>query len=122
MSSIRVSLFVKRSVFMGKSILVVDDDSLIRSFISKILKADGDYVEESDSGRKGLEKPRAADFEMVFPDLRKPGFPVLDLICEGRKLRPESDWIIITMNGAVGDFYFKATGEKNVYDKILGGV
>ncbi len=88
---------------MGKSILVVDDDSLIRSFISKILKEDGYYVEEADSGRKGLEKLRAADFDLVFTDLRMPDIPVLDMICEGRKLRPESHWIIITTNGAVGN-------------------
>lgn len=88
---------------MGKSILVVDDDRLIRSFIVTLLKEDGHRVEEAESGRKGLEKFQAADFDLVVTDLRMPDLSGLDLIREGRKLRPESRWIIITAYGSIGN-------------------
>jgi DNA-binding NtrC family response regulator len=88
---------------MGKSILVVDDDRLIRSLISTILKEDGHRVEEAESGKSGLEKFQAADFDLVVTDLRMPDLSGLDLIREGRKLRPESRWIIITAYGSIGN-------------------
>ena len=88
---------------MGKSILVVDDDRLVRSFISTILKEDGHRVEEAESGRSGLEKFQGADFDLVVTDLRMPDLSGLDLIREGRKLRPESRWIIITAYGSIGN-------------------
>ena len=88
---------------MGKSILVVDDDRLVRSFISTILKEDGHRVEEAESGQSGLEKFQAADFDLVVTDLRMPDLSGLDLIREGRKLRPESRWIIITAYGSIGN-------------------
>ena len=88
---------------MGKSILVVDDDRLVRSFISTILKEDGHRVEEAESGQSGLEKIQAADFDLVITDLRMPDLSGLDLIREGRKLRPESRWIIITAYGSIGN-------------------
>ena len=88
---------------MGKSILVVDDDRLVRSFISTLLKEDGHRVEEAESGQSGLEKFQAADFDLVVTDLRMPDLSGLDLIREGRKLRPESRWIIITAYGSIGN-------------------
>ncbi len=88
---------------MGKSILVVDDDRLVRSLISTILKEDGHRVEEAESGRSGLVKFQGADFDLVVTDLRMPDLSGLDLIREGRKLRPESRWIIITAYGSIGN-------------------
>jgi len=88
---------------MGKSILVVDDDRLVRSFISTILKEDGHRVEEAESGQSGLQKFQAADFDLVVTDLRMPDLSGLELIREGRKLRPESRWIIITAYGSIGN-------------------
>ena len=88
---------------MGKSILVVDDDRLIRSLISTVLKEDGHCVEEAESGKRGLSKFQAMDFDLVLTDLRMPDISGLDLIREGRRLRPESRWIIITAYGSIGN-------------------
>ncbi len=88
---------------MKKSILVVDDDPMIRSFLSTILKEEGHRVEEAESGRSGLAKFQAAEFDLVVTDLRMPDLSGLDLIREGRKLRPESRWVIITAYGSIGN-------------------
>ncbi len=88
---------------MGKSILVIDDDRLIRSFIATVLKEDGYLVEEAGTGRGGLEKIRATDFDLVITDLRMPDISGLDVLHEGRTVRPEARWIIITAYGSIGN-------------------
>ena len=88
---------------MGKQVLVIDDDRLISSFISTILKEDGHNVEEAGTGRNGLEKLRGADFDLVITDLRMPDISGLDVLREGRNIRPETRWIIITAYGSIGN-------------------
>jgi len=88
---------------MGKSILVVDDDRLLRSFMTTVLKEDGHRVEEAATGREGLGKFQSGDFDLVLTDLRMPDISGLDLIREGRALRPEARWIIITAYGSIGN-------------------
>jgi len=86
---------------MGKSILVIDDDRLIRSSISTILKEDGHHIEEAGSGRSGLDKLRASYFDLVITDLRMPDISGMDVLREGRNIRPEAHWIIITAYGSI---------------------
>ncbi len=88
---------------MGKSILVVDDDRLLRSFMTTVLKEDGHRVEAAASGREGLAKFQSGDFDLVLTDLRMPDISGLDLIREGRAFRPEARWIIITAYGSIGN-------------------
>lgn len=88
---------------MGKSILIVDDDRLSRSFISTVLKEEGHHVEEAGTGRGGLEKIQRGDFEIVLADLRMPDISGIDLIREGRKIRPDIRWIIITAYGSISN-------------------
>ena len=87
---------------MSKSVLVIDDDELVRSFLSMILREEGYKVEEARDGTRGLAKFLDADFDLVITDLKMPGLSGLDLIQEGRKVKPESRWIIITAYGSIG--------------------
>lgn len=88
---------------MGKYVLVVDDDRLIRSFIATILKEDGHHIEEAGTGKGGLEKLQGADFDLVITDLRMPDISGLDVLREGKNIRPEARWIIITAYGSIGN-------------------
>ena len=87
---------------MSKSVLVIDDDELVRSFLSMILREEGYKVEEARDGTRGLARFLDADFDLVITDLKMPGLSGLDLIQEGRKVKPESRWIIITAYGSIG--------------------
>lgn len=87
---------------MGKSVLVIDDDELVRSFLSMIVREEGYTVEEAREGQTGLAKFLDADFDLVITDLKMPGLSGLDLMQEGRKVKPESRWIIITAYGSIG--------------------
>jgi DNA-binding NtrC family response regulator len=86
---------------MGKSFLIVEDDSLFRSFISTILQEEGHRVEEARDGKEGLSKLRGGEFDLVISDLKMPGLSGMDLMREGKKEKPETRWIIITAFGTI---------------------
>lgn len=88
---------------MSKSVLVVEDDDLMRSFLSTVLGEEGYLVEEAGSGNVGLSKFLNGEFDLVLTDLKMPGLSGLDLMREGRKARPHSRWIVITAFGSIGN-------------------
>ncbi len=86
---------------MGKSILVVEDDEVLRSFLTTILKEDGYRIAEARNGQEGLEKLLAGTYDLVITDLRMPGLSGLDLLLTGKKEKPETRWIIMTAYGSI---------------------
>ncbi len=88
---------------MPPSVLLVEDDALMRSFLTTVLKEDGYRVIEAGNGREGLEKLSDGVFDLVITDLRMPELSGLDLMKEGRKEKPETRWIIITAYGSISN-------------------
>ena len=88
---------------MGKSILVVEDDELMRSFLTTILREDGYRITEAGNGQEGLERFLAGAYDLVITDLRMPGLSGLDLLLTGKKEKPETRWIIMTAFGSIGN-------------------
>jgi DNA-binding NtrC family response regulator len=88
---------------MGKSILIVDDDELMRSFLGTVLKEEGHRTEEARNGQEGLAKLLAGDFDLVITDLRMPDISGLELMQEGKKEKPDIRWIIVTAFGSIGN-------------------
>ena len=70
---------------MPQSVLLVEDDALMRSFLATVLKEDGYRVIEAGNGREGLEKLSDGEFDLVITDLRMPELSGLDLMKEGRE-------------------------------------
>ena len=105
---------------MKKSILIVDDDELMLSFLAKVLREDGYLVEEGKSGQEGLTKFLRTDFDLVITDLRMPDISGLDLIRKGKEAKPDVPWIIITAYGSI-DNAVKAmkTGASDYLSKPL---
>jgi DNA-binding NtrC family response regulator len=88
---------------MSRSILIVEDDDLMRSFLTQILREDGYRVDQARDGKEGMEKIRASFFDLVITDLRMPKFSGMDLMREGRKEKPEIRWIVITAFGSISN-------------------
>jgi DNA-binding NtrC family response regulator len=88
---------------VSKSILIVDDDELMRSFLSTILKEEGHRIEVADNGKEGLAKLQATEFDLVITDLRMPDISGLDLMRKGGKEKPDTKWIVITAFGSIGN-------------------
>ncbi len=88
---------------MPRSILVVDDDKMMRSFFAAVLSEEGYAVEEAGRGKDGIEALRRSDFDLVLTDLRMPDISGLELMREGRKVRPGARWVIVTAYGSIGN-------------------
>jgi DNA-binding NtrC family response regulator len=86
---------------MPKSVLVVDDDRAMRALLVAVLREAGYHVEDARGGHDGLEKLREAEYDLVLTDLQMPDLPGLELLREGRKLRPGSRWIVLTVDNSV---------------------
>ncbi|RMF97115.1 MAG: PAS domain S-box protein, partial [Candidatus Schekmanbacteria bacterium] len=57
----------------GKSkILIIDDDEIVASVMSEILKREGHFVERSSNGNDGIKKILKDDFDAVICDIKMP--------------------------------------------------
>lgn len=88
---------------MGKSILVVDDDELMRTFITTVLQEDGYGVDTAPDGKTGLGKVRNKDFDLVITDLKMPDMSGVELMQAGREAKPTALWVIITAYGSINN-------------------
>ena len=89
---------------MGKNVLVVDDEDLIRQIISIILKSEGYKVITAVSGHDALSKMSDKRFGLVITDLRMPGMNGIEFI---KKLRSEAAYKcvpIIMLTSEFSDF------------------
>jgi DNA-binding NtrC family response regulator len=86
---------------MSRSILVVEDDALMRSFLVDVLAAEDYRVESASDGAAGLASLERDAWDLVITDLKMPGIDGLSLLRSGRQSRPETRWIVITAHGSV---------------------
>lgn len=78
------------------SILVVDDEEVIRSSVSEDLQDEGYYVDSAESGHKALEKLKERKFDMVFMDLKMPDMNGIETVEKFKPLYPETDFVMVT--------------------------
>ena len=77
-----------------KSILVVDDEEIIRDFLSEVLE---DYsVSLATDGDEAIEKIRARSFDLVITDLRMPRVSGEEVVRFTRDTYPGSKVIVIS--------------------------
>ena len=61
-------------------ILIVEDESVIRTALRRLLERNGYEVSEAGSVRAAEKEHNLGDFDLVISDLRLPGAPGTDLI------------------------------------------
>jgi DNA-binding response OmpR family regulator len=81
---------------MNMRLLVVEDETRIRSFLARALEAEGFEVDEVEDGERGLEAALAHDYELVILDLLLPGRDGLDVLREIHQHRPELPVLILS--------------------------
>ena len=72
----------------GASVLVVDDDPVIRSMLTASLQASGHRVTTADSGSRALDLVRAEGFDVVLLDVLMPqidGYTVCERLRADRR-------------------------------------
>ncbi|MFA5800912.1 MAG: response regulator transcription factor [Thermoleophilia bacterium] len=90
----------------ARKILVVDDETAVRSLVSSYLKREGYQVSEASDGVQALRKARTEHPDLIVLDLMLPEIDGLE-IC--RVLRAESDSFILML-----------TAKTEEADKLLG--
>ena len=82
----------------GKRILVADDEEAIVRLVSDALRMEGHQVEVAKDGRAAVEKLTAGEFDLVFMDMKMPGFSgdrIYDDVIRGKAAPPR----VIIMTG-----------------------
>src|SRR6058998_3589698 len=86
---------------MRISVLVVDDELLIRKSLGKVLRAKGYAVEVASSGAEGLEKVSEVRPQVMILDMRLPDTDGLSVLRRVREVDPLLQVIVITAFGDV---------------------
>ena len=96
-------------------LLVIDDEPIILESYLKVfepLRAEFE-VSTAPSGESGLAALRETAFDLVITDLKMPGLDGLGVLEQGRKIRPQADFAMMTgyasVDSAVGAMKFGAT-------------
>ncbi|MFP5258985.1 MAG: sigma-54-dependent transcriptional regulator [Acidobacteriota bacterium] len=80
-------------------ILVIDDDAFFQEFLCRLLGAEGHDVVRAGSVAEADSRAQAAEFDLVFLDVRLPDGSGLDLLPRLRALPSEPEVVIITGTG-----------------------
>jgi two-component system response regulator HydG len=83
------------------SILIIDDEPLMRVSMVDALQAVGYEVQEASTGLEGLERLQTSEFHLVITDLRLPGADGLQIVSQCKEQWPNTEVIVITGYGSV---------------------
>lgn len=83
------------------SILLAEDDEIMRITISDRLKQSGWQVDETDNGVKAADLIQRRQYHLIISDIRMPGMDGLQLLKKIQSLSPDSDVIMMTAYGSV---------------------
>lgn len=81
---------------MYESILVVDDDILVRKTLSSILSTEGYAVETVENGKQALKTIEKGSFDVALIDIQLPDTKGVDLLLKLKQKQPKMVRIIIT--------------------------
>lgn len=77
-----------------QSILIVDDEEIIRDFLSEVLE---DYdISLACDGDEAINKLKGTHFDLVITDLRMPKVPGEEVVRAARELSPDTKVIVIS--------------------------
>ncbi len=79
-----------------KRVLVVDDEPMIVSLLSTILREKGWDVTEARSGTEGIDLLERARFDVILTDLVMPGASGIDLLRAAKEIHPDAEVILMT--------------------------
>ncbi len=86
---------------MKPKILIVDDEEIVRDFISEVLIRMGYAPLTADCGERALEYLQAGEFDVVITDFKMPGINGLEVLKKTVELWPDCRVIMITAFGTI---------------------
>ena len=70
---------------MSQRILVIDDEEAVRTSFTLALGDAGFKVDTAESGEKGLQMKKEAEYDLIFLDLKMPGMNGVETLRQIRK-------------------------------------
>ena len=103
----------------NKSILVIDDEQLIRLQIRNALELEGFTVHEAANGNEGLARIAESVPDVVITDILMPDKEGIETILELRRTHPKIRIIAISGGGRTGNKDFLRTAKHLGADRTL---
>ncbi|MEJ5995109.1 sigma-54 dependent transcriptional regulator [Pedobacter sp. Du54] len=88
---------------MEHTILIIDDESKIRSLLSRIIELEGFRVLQAATAKEGLKLLAANEVMVVLSDVKLPDANGVELVIELKKSRPYIEVINLTAFGTIAD-------------------
>jgi len=117
------------SVGEKASILVIDDETVVRILFKETLEELGHRVIAAESASQGLELVKQRDFDLVFLDLKMPGMNGAELFRQIKTVKPRLPVTIITgypdsnmMSRALAEGPFGVMNKPFGEEDIIGAV
>ncbi len=101
-------------------ILVIDDERAIRNTLKEILGDEGHSVDVAEDGKKGMEKARQNEYDLIFSDVKMPEIDGIELLTALKQPADENyvDCPIVMISGH-GDIETAVEAlKKGAYDFI----
>jgi two-component system response regulator RegA len=86
---------------LARSVLIVEDDPVLRGRLARALRARGYETREAADGDDALRQARDDTPEYVVVDLRMPGASGLDVVREVKALDPTTVVVVLTGYGSI---------------------
>lgn len=104
---------------MTSLILLIDDDTAIRTVLRRILESEGFLVELAENGKKGLELLKRISPKVIVTDLIMPEKEGIEMIVEMRKAGHKCKIIAMSGGGRIGNTDFLSIAKKFGADDVL---
>jgi len=88
---------------MSKTILVVEDEAMLRQTMAQLLEEEGYEVLQAANGKEAYAMVMERAFDLVLSDVRMPDMDGLTLLGRVKETAPETAVIIVTAYGTVQD-------------------
>jgi DNA-binding NarL/FixJ family response regulator len=90
---------------MVKTILVVDDNPVVRRILCRIFEVEEDYevCAEAANGKEAIERARKYKPDLIILDLALPDMSGLDAASELKRILPHVPIILFTQHSETGD-------------------
>lgn len=85
----------------SNTILIIDDDRIIRRTLREILEYENYKVDEATDGMEGMVKIKTGNYDLVFCDIKMPKMDGMEVLEQAIKIKPDVPIIIISGHGTM---------------------
>ncbi len=90
-----------RELLFPARILVVDDESDLRSLFGDLLREEGYDVDSAVNGKEALLKMEKNFFDLVITDIKMPGLDGIEVLKRVKEIDPDCEVIVVTGHGSI---------------------